>query len=192
MLTTAEQSNSSFINRFSTFKGLLRVTATCLRFANLCRKFRVDPSSPLTVEELECAKQCLIKMEQISGFRSEIESLQKNNTIAKNSKLKHLNPFLDQNGLLRVGGRLRHADLQCDAKHPVLLPPRSELTELIILHEHIRHCHAGADATLAAIRQSYWPLRARGTVKRLIHSCIKCFRFKPRSSEQIMGDLPSE
>jgi len=82
-------------------------------------------------------------MEQLSAFGSAIESLQKNNAIAKGSKLKHLNPFRDQNGLLHVRDRLRHTDLQCDTKHPLLLPPRSKLTELIILHEHIRHCHAG-------------------------------------------------
>jgi len=123
MLTTAEQSNNSLINRFSTFRRLIRVTATCLRFANLCRKKEVDPSSPLIVEELEYAKRCLIKMEQLSAFGSEIESLRKNNAIAKSSKLKHLNPFRDQNGLLRVGDRLRYADLQCDTRHPLLLPP---------------------------------------------------------------------
>jgi len=105
MLTTTEQSNNNLINRFSTFRRLIRVIATCLRFANLCRKKEVDPSSPLTVEELEYAKQCLIKMEQLSAFGSEIESLRKNIAIAKSSKLKHLNPFQDQNGLLRIGGR---------------------------------------------------------------------------------------
>lgn len=66
-----------------------------------------------------------------------------------------------------------------------------KLTELIILHKHTRHFHAGADATLAAVRQFYWPIKARGTVKKLLRNCIKCFRLRPRSSEQIMGNLPS-
>jgi len=91
-------------------------------------------------------------MEQFSAFQSKIESLQKNNTIAKDSKLKHLNPFRDQNSLLRIGDKLRHADLQCNIKHPLLLLLHSKLTELIILHEHIRYCHADADDTSAAIR----------------------------------------
>ncbi|XP_011169784.3 uncharacterized protein LOC105202802 [Solenopsis invicta] len=192
VLTTIPQSSESFINRFSTFQRLVRVAATCIRFARRCRRNRQESSQDLTLEELEYSKRRLIGMEQLSGFQSEIQALRSNKPIPKSSSLKYLNPFLDDEGLLRVGGRLRHADLGYEVKHQWVLPHHSRLTDLIIIHEHLRNFHAGAEATLASVRQFYWPIRARGTVKGLLHKCVKCFRSRPRISQQIMGDLPVE
>ena len=42
----------------------------------------------------------------------------------KTSAICKLDPFLDENGVLRVGGHLKHADLAAAAKHPVILPKR--------------------------------------------------------------------
>lgn len=53
------------------------------------------------VEELECAKKCLIKIEQQSEFRTEIDvSYKRNKAIPNNNSLKHLNPLLDKDNLL--------------------------------------------------------------------------------------------
>jgi len=101
------------------------------------------------------ARRCLIEMEQRSAFKDEICALQASKTISRNSSLRHLNPWLDRTGLLRIGGRLRHANLEHDMKYPLVLPHQSNLTELIVLHKHVRHQHAGAEATLAAVRKLY-------------------------------------
>jgi len=192
-LVAARPPEDSFINRFSTLTRLLRVTATCIKFARLCKgKGRVEETQGPTLEELDHARRCLIGMEQRFAFKDEISALQARKEIPKSSSLRHLNPWLDREGLLRVGGRLKHANLGRDTKYPLVLPHESKLTKLIILHEHIRHQHAGAEATLAAVRKLYWPIRARGTVKKLIYKCIRCFRAKPRSSEQMMGVLPAD
>lgn len=190
-LVATTQVKLDLLDRFSSLQRLIRVIATCIRFAQLCKgKDGVQGSQPLTLEELEYAKECLIRMEQANAFESEIRALRDNKAIPNNSKLRHLNPLLDAKGLLRVGGRLKFAELQYESKHPLVLSHQSKLTELIIVHEHVRHCHAGANATLAAIRQLYWPIRARGLIKNLVHKCVKCFRSRPHTSEQIMGNLP--
>ncbi|XP_025191634.1 uncharacterized protein LOC112591908 [Melanaphis sacchari] len=46
--------------------------------------------------------------------------------------LAQLAPYVDQVGLIRVGGRLKHSTLDDNAKHSILLPQRCHLTELII------------------------------------------------------------
>ncbi|XP_024877813.1 uncharacterized protein LOC112458422 [Temnothorax curvispinosus] len=130
------QTENDIFGKFSTLNKLIRVTATCIRFALICRK--------------------------------EVER-----------------------GILRVGGRLQNSKLQEGAKHPVLLPHRSRFTELVIEHEHRKMLHAGANSTLAAVRLEYWPLKARGTIKRLVRGCITCFKSKPQIPEQIMGNLPA-
>ena len=52
------------------------------------------------------------------------------------SPLYCLDPFLDEYDLLRVGGRLNKGSFCKDLKHPVILPRKSHVTELIISHFH--------------------------------------------------------
>ncbi|XP_015604454.1 uncharacterized protein LOC107272139 [Cephus cinctus] len=177
--------------KFSMFNKLVRVVARCIRFARACKQESEQKlSGPLSSEELEHARKCIIKKEQRSAFFKELGALREGGEISKKSRLKSINPFISDDGLLRVGGRLQNSHLQHDAKHLIVLPHRSRFTDLIIEHEHRRILHAGVGATLAAVRQSYWPPRARSTIKRIIHKCVICFKSRPRISEQIMGNLP--
>jgi hypothetical protein len=59
-----------------------------------------------------------------------------------NSSILSLSPQLDEIGVLRIGGRLRHAPLPRDRRHPILLPRHSRLTTLIIWDQHTNNCHA--------------------------------------------------
>lgn len=36
----------------------------------------------------------------------------------------------------------------------------------------------------------YWPINGRSIARRIVHECVICFRVKPTSVTQIMGDLP--
>lgn len=102
-----------------------------------------------------------------------------------------LNPFLDTQGLLRVGGRLANAPVPFDQRHPVILAPNNPLTSLIIRHEHVKLLHAGCQATISSVRTQYWPLACKNTVKGVLRKCITCFKAKPIRSDYIMANLPS-
>lgn len=112
-------------------------------------------------------------------FKTELHLLRNNKPLSKNSNILNLNPFIDADGILRVGGRLRYANVSYNCKHPILLPGKHAFTRLIIIHEHERHLHAGAQATLMAVRQNYWPISARSIVRNLIKKCIVCVRNAP-------------
>ena len=81
------------------------------------------------------------KQLQHSWFEEEIQllSLNKENAtpmiLKKTSALYKGDPFLDNDGLLRVGGRLRLGDLDFENK-PIIHPWKSHLTNLIISHFH--------------------------------------------------------
>jgi hypothetical protein len=49
------------------------------------------------------------------------------------SSIYRLNPFVDPEGILRVGGRLRRPDVKYEEKQPVILPKRSRLSKLAII-----------------------------------------------------------
>ncbi|CAG7720564.1 unnamed protein product, partial [Allacma fusca] len=97
----------TILNRFSTLLRLIRVTAYCLRFLNNTRKIRKRlETNFLSTMELQSSLRLWIRFVQESVFLTEIHSLRINQTIAVSSRLRSLNPFLDDNEILRVGGRL--------------------------------------------------------------------------------------
>lgn len=108
--------------------------------------------------------------------------------VDKRSKLINLNPFIGEGGLLRV----RNASVGSDKKYPIILPKRHHITKLIIIQEHERQLHAGAQATLASLRQRYWIIEARSVIRFLLHKCMRCFHVRPQTVVQKMGDLPKD
>lgn len=91
-----------------------------------------------------------------------------------------LNPFIGADGLMRVGGRLRFANIPYNAKHPIILPKNHHVTNLLILNKHIFHLHTGVQQTLYAIRGKYWPIDGRGQIWKVIKNCVNCNKANPR------------
>nr|XP_029715673.1 uncharacterized protein LOC115259283 [Aedes albopictus] len=159
---------------------LLRITARILRFGR--PEFRCSPR--LSPAEINFALGKYLQHTQ-QHFPSELSRLQRGLTVERSSPLHQLNPFLDENGVVRVGGRLQQSDLSYDNKHPILLPPRSILTSLILLHDHQEHLHCGPQSLLAATR-------TRSAARKVCRDCVKCNRAKAPRITQQMGQLPAD
>ena len=63
------------------------------------------------------------ELASLSGSGKNIQGIANRNNLKKKCSIYKLDPVLD-NGLLRVGGRLEHASIENDAKHPIILPKR--------------------------------------------------------------------
>jgi len=152
----------SFLKKYSSYSRLLKITALCLRFR---------PKNPyrgqLSITEINEAETRIIKVVQKSCFSRELIELANGRPIKK-SNIAALNPFLDKNGLIRVGGRLRMAELTFSQKHPILLPTHYFLTDLIIKETHERYYHAGIQTTLYTMRRKFWLLDGRNQVRKVI------------------------
>nr|XP_033200220.1 uncharacterized protein LOC117162454 [Bombus vancouverensis nearcticus] len=181
---SANPADYSLLERYSSWPKLIRIIARCLRW----RQER-NRSAPLTVTELRITHNELIKLLQNIHFSEEIRTLQKDRNAAIKGKLTRLNPFIDKEGILRVGGRLSHSSMTFAQKHPIVLP-KSSVTTRIIEHEHKIHMHSGTQATLYAVRQRYWPVDGRSQVWRAIKGCVRCCRAQPPPVEYVMGNLP--
>lgn len=184
--------NSDFniFTRFSSLFRLQRVVAYILRFKNNALKLSSNKDS-LTVQELQASLNLLVRLAQQQDFPDEIKSLKSSNVIKKKSRLLCLNPYLDENMLLRVGGRLKNSQVDYTQRHPIILSGNHPLTYLIIKQEHLRILHAGAQTLLASIRTRFWPLSGKNAVKKVLRQCITCFRVKPTFIKRLMGDLPA-
>ena len=131
----------------------------------------------------------MIKIIQSGHFATEIRTLQKDRSKDVGGKLQPLNPFLDEDGILRVGGRLTNSSIPFNQKYSIILP-KAPVTELIINQEHRKNHHTRTQATLYAVRLRFWPIDGRSQVWRTIKRCVRCCRANPPPVEYLMGDLP--
>ena len=95
----------------------------------------------------------------------------------RNKKLKEsigcLNPYVGEDGLIRVGGRLQQSNLDEKVMHPVMLPKKGKLTEMIISWCHQKTAHSGRNITLNEIRTSgYWMIQVNSAVKKLFQDVL--------------------
>ena len=99
-------------------------------------------------------------------------------------------PMMDNFGVIRVGGRLQHSNLDYNARHPIILPKGHSFTASMVMHFHRKLLHAGSQCLLASIRPQYWPVGGRKLICSIISSYIRCFKVKPKLEQHIMGSLP--
>lgn len=95
---------------------------------------------------------------------------------------------MDEYGLIRVGGRLDHSALPHETRHLLVLPGIHHFTKLIILDRH-RRFHAGVNATLALVREEFWPIHAKEEVKKCLRACLTYCKTNPTPSQQLMEQL---
>lgn len=181
------------INNFSSLTKLIRIGAYCLRFIENCKKAISERiTCALSPAELNRALNKLVKFSQLECFPEDYKQLLRNGTVSSKSKILSLTPFLDGDGLIRVGGRIQESNFSYGKKHPILISNKHHLTKLIFESEHKTLLHAGPTLLLNSIRNKFWPISGRNMAKGVVRSCIKCFRFNPKLNNPIMGNLPSE
>jgi hypothetical protein len=135
------------IIRFSRLNRLIRVTAYCRRFITNCRLTKANrQSANLTTQDLNQALTCCVKMVQQTAYAHEIKDLKEHREVATTSSLKTY-PFMDKEGILRVGGRLQQSTLPYQAMHQMILPA-SHLTKLILSRTHQTSCWASISDSL--------------------------------------------
>lgn len=152
-LTVTKEENIFSLS--SNYFKLINIIAYCLRIkrfsqllksnseeVKMLRKERIIP--PLSMKELKSAEQVLARKSQQQTFSKEIVIIQRKQELHKRCPLTGLNPFIDYEGLLRVGGRLQQANLSYDQKHRIILSSYHTFTTLLLRHEHEKLLYCGA------------------------------------------------
>ena len=204
--------------RFSNWNRMKRCVARILRLKQFLAHVQVPlethraeklSSQPLKVEELQRAKEIILKLVQGCAFPKECEALRKiqgeehhqnrdlvrvkKAEIKKTSTLYRFDPFLDQNGLLRVGGRFSRSQVfPNNFKYPIILPKKSFVVDLIVRDAHENVAHSGRGITLGTLRNRYWIINTNSVVRHFISKCVTCWRLRGVVGEQGMTDLPKE
>ena len=133
-----------YVERYSNYHKLLRVTAFVLRFVSNCRTKANRNLEKLSVGEIARAENM-----RINDMQS---------TISKNkmSELKcQLGSYKDEVGIINCKGRLGNSKLPFDSKYPILLPQEYYVTKVVALQCNENVFHAGTNETLAELRSKY-------------------------------------
>ena len=200
---------TEIIERFSSWSKLKKIVAWFLRLRRNLQKSAKSPKSkeaphskpsstisPITVTELRDAEHAILNYVQHQFFKQEYDGLK--NTIQPNTSkhkaiksrsIQKLDPVIIQ-GLLRVGGCLKHASLDTDTKHPIILPRDHHVAKLIVLYYHHVSGHSSVDYTLSLIHHRYWIKNAKSAVCRILEKCLICRKYQSPTGQQKTADLP--
>ncbi|XP_072380613.1 uncharacterized protein [Diabrotica undecimpunctata] len=165
------------ITKISSFVKLQRIIAYVLRFINNYKCFPKRRSfDNLSCEEIDNALKYIIRLVQNETFYNDLTHLKKHGNVDSKSKLLTLNPFIDKENILRVGGklqnilrvggRLHNSDFCCNKKHPIVLDSKHHFTTILIRNEHLRD------------------------LLKIVCDCIICCRVAPKLETYLMGNFP--
>ena len=178
------------LDRWSSVTRAMRVFGWLQRFIHNVRSVKdVRCHGDLSFTELTDAKLKLLKFVQNEEYAHELITIQNEKFVPRTSSLLKLSPFVGDDGLLRVQGRIQFAGLPYDSQHPIIIP-KGRLALLLARHTHLRLKHAGVNLMLVELRNQYWIVGARRLCKSVKRECMPCQRLDAPPGAQIMPPLP--
>ncbi|XP_053668305.1 uncharacterized protein LOC128718710 [Anopheles marshallii] len=202
-----EESNYEILplkwERFSRFEKLQRTVGWIVRYVdNLERKMQGKPEQGgvLRQEELVKANNILWRQTQLQYYADEVRALRVDDgdsksgrRVTKQSPIYKLSPFMDEDGVLRMRGRVGAAvGVPYCAKYPVILPRTSKLGELIVERYHRIYRHANKETIVNEVRQHYQIPKLRTLVNRIARNCVVCKIRRSLPQVPPMAPLPKE
>ena len=147
----------------------------------------------LSTDDLNSAENFLLRSSQARAFPAEPAHLCASppKSILSSSRLLVVHPFLGQDGLLHVGGRLSKAPISYNQKFPVIMSSHDRLTILMYKYNHVRLSHCGPTLLLSHAGEQYHVLGARQLARTTCKQCVVCRKAAAKVENQLMGQLPA-
>ena len=161
----------------------------------------------MTLQDYAEAEAIVFKTIQRRHFQPELEEMKERNidnpqaraeVKTKNSKLKGLNAFVGDDGIIRVGSRLVQAEIGYEAKYPAIMPRKDQVLRAYVRYIHHTEAHAGPKHTLSQLREKVWVMHGMQEVRSSTLLCsTKDFRpeaacLKPSGLFCVWGESSSQ
>lgn len=170
-----------YYRHFSQYKKIVRMIGWILRFRSNCL-VRVEERTrgELTTDEYKTAEERLLLLVQNESF-----------TGVNKNKLNNLMTFVDTNGLMRIKTKVSNLQDSMDFCNPIVLPSANHpLVDRLIMDMHCSNCHAGSQILQSILRQQFWILGGKKTIRSVLNKCVKCKRFMAKKLEVEPTPLP--
>ena len=172
-------------DRYSSFNSISNFFAYCMRF-------KTQQMGPLKAAEIHGAEQILLRFVQAESFPNASKSITNSKEISKTLNIAKLSPFIEEDRTIRVKGRLKHSNLDYNAKHPILLTAKHPVVQLLLERAHRDNLHEGTEYVRNMLQQEYWIIGLRNALRKLKSKCIKCRRRNANPIQPPMADLLRE
>lgn len=200
MIVNVIQTEDQFIKfeQHSSYHKLQKLIGWILRAKNNFLSGWRDPSriiktTYLQFQEWIDAEVMLCKKAQGEAFSKETDALASNRGVDKSSSIKKLCPYLDENGLIRVNGRLDLVEsMSYSRRRPIILPKGHPLTLLIIKEYHERFKHQNKNLVINEVRTKFWVISMKSQLNKVIKLCQHCKMTSLTYEPPIMSPLPDD
>lgn len=168
-----------YLKRFSSYTKVLRMVAWMLRFIAKCRKRGANSSEELSAKEILAAEIVVYQLAQAESLRGE-----------RDIRLQGSNVYRDKNGLLRTKTLISNRKDDFGFRCPIILDPEHMLTKLLITEVHRKLKHASISIIMSNLREKFWIIHCRRTVRSVLKNCIVCRRYSAKKMEAPPIPLP--
>lgn len=168
--------------RFSSWKSLVRAVA---KLTHIARSFSQSTRTETCSKWHHCMRHCttefsqarftIIKAMQQDVYKKEFENLTQDSRVSRHRLLKRLDPFIDNEGMMRVGGWIHAADLSDQEKHPLVIPSNHHITKVLVITIVKQPIKVATSLQVKYAQQVYGLLEGKGLslVSSTIVSCVK-------------------
>ncbi|KAL4714923.1 hypothetical protein ACJJTC_016664, partial [Scirpophaga incertulas] len=207
-------------SRFSQWLRLLRVTARAhqyirllkdrasvgasishkpaVRISSVAQLTRVPSKNnntllhPLTAEDLRLAQRHILLQSQEDSFQEELAALCLKESLPRHSKLRKFDIVLNSDGLMTLSGRIGAVtESFASTNFPVLLDGSHRAVRLLIDYYHRRLAHGNHETVVNELRQQFWILKLRSSVRSVAQACQFCRIKKAAPLNPPVGNLPA-
>ena len=171
--------------RYSTFSRIRNFIAYCMRF-------KTKQRGTLKENEIYQAEQILFRFFQTESFLTVLKSIANSKEISKTLNIAKWSPFIEEDGTIRVKGRLKHSNLAYNAKHPILLTAKHPVVQILLEKAHRDNLHEGTENVRNSLQKEYWFIGLRNVLGKIKSRCIKCRHRNANPIHPPMADLHRE
>jgi len=162
-------------DKYSSFNFLVNVYKNVIKFVDKLKcKIKSVPDS--TQSYRKRAIDLLISREQKTHFPEVFDYFKSPKKRNLPPIVSRMNLYVDSCGVIRVKSKFG----KNVSYNPILMPKKSALTDLVIVHVHERLAHAGLYAVLREIRREFYILHYFSVIRRVLKSCVICRRLNER------------
>ena len=174
------------LSKFSSWPKMLRILCHTVSAVHKFKKTKLDPQ-----QTKKKGIEMLVKQLQDYAFHDAIAHLKTDRHLPGHDKLASLSPWLDNQGVMRVGSRLKRSDFPFEEIYPILLPPKHPITTAILAFYHRETFHQGRTITTASLtRSGFRILNSKSVIASFLRSCQICKKLRGVMMSQQMAELP--
>ena len=94
-------------------------------------RFKTKQKGFLKTDEIHQAEQIMFRFVQTESFTNVSKLIATSKEISKTLNIDKLSPFVEEDGSIRVKGRLKHSNSDYNAKHPILLTAKHPVVQIL-------------------------------------------------------------